>query len=481
MAQMTFVQSLVEQHCKIFSKTFSHCAINRAPMMTEDEKNAETRRNTSHAGAEASVPTSPQSERCPHSSSGPETDTLQHQDASKPSKRSKKEHVKRPMNAFMVWSVSQRKLLSKEQPKLHNTELSKKLGQMWKSLTEEEKQHFKQQADLIKSQHREKYPDYKYRPKRRKVPKLKAPPHECRPLVGSEEGSSTSSDSPRMPLTDDLILRSNCNPHPQMSPMNAAVPWYRWDQAFPASAASSTGLGYQLVQQSSEYPVCSMGYPTCSSSLEYCSMANQVSWPPQPSSPNIIDYQQQLPPPYRGPTTSTCAMSDYHTSSSFQENHSSFDVRKPAGTCSPEAYYCDTSALPPNRMVPFEECPCPGQCSIPSGVYHFAGSFKSEQAAEHLAKVQEFDSELAAVDGSFVDFPVAPNFAHSKPEIRLQSDGVALASPPTPPISPQVASSLHTIPQHPAANVYHSDAHAVMVNCSSTTGLGLGLQYSSYT
>ena len=450
-------------------------------MMTEDEKNTEARSKTSHAGAAAGVAAaSPRAERYHHYSSGPETDTQQHQDATKPSKRSKKEHVKRPMNAFMVWSVSQRKLLSKEQPKLHNTELSKKLGQMWKSLTEEEKQHFKEQADLIKSQHREKYPDYKYRPKRRKVPKLKAQPHECRPLVVSEEGSSTSSDSPRMPLTDDLILRSSCtpHPHPQMSPMNAGGPWYRWDQTFSVSAASSPGLqGYQLVQQSPEYPASSMGYPTGSGSLEYCSVATQGSWPAQPTSPNIIDYQQP-PPPYRGSSATTCAVSDYHNSPSFQETHSSFDVQKSAGTCSPDAYYCDTSALPPTRMVTFEECQCPGQCSVTSGAYHFAGSFKSEQTVQHLVRAQDFDSELAVVDGSLVDFPVAPNFAHTKPaaEIQLQADAVALASPPTPPISPQVASSLHSIP----TNSYHSDVPAVMVNCGATPGL-LGLHYPPYS
>lgn len=443
-------------------------------MMTEDDRNTETRDKTSHAGA--GVPASPQDDRYRHYSSGPETDTQHHQDTSKPSKRNKKEHVKRPMNAFMVWSVSQRKLLSKEQPKLHNTELSKKLGQMWKSLTEEEKQHFKEQADLIKSQHREKYPDYKYRPKRRKVPKLKAQQHECRPLVVSEEGSSTSSDSPRMPLTDDLILRSNCKPHPQqISPMNAAAPWYRWDQAFPASASSSPGLGYQLVQQSSEYPASSMGYPTGSGSLEYCSVAGQGSWPAPTTSPSILDYQQP-PPLYRGSPATTCTVNDYHKSPTFQETHTScsFEVQKPAGTCSPDAYYCDTSVLPPNQMVTFEECQCPGQCSVASGSYHFASPFKSEQVVERLVRVQEFDSELAVVDGSFVDFPVAPTFAHSKPEVRLQTD--AVTSPPTPPISPQVASSLHSIP----TNAYHSDVQTVMVNCG-TPGLGLGLQYPPYS
>ncbi|KAF7279714.1 hypothetical protein GWI33_006815 [Rhynchophorus ferrugineus] len=98
------------------------------------------------------------------------------------------ERVKRPMNAFMIWSTGERRKILQKNPKIHNSEISKWLGAKWRSFSEIEKRPFIDEAKRLYAIHLRENPNYKYRPRRKK-----ATQNELSPILPSSHSDTATS------------------------------------------------------------------------------------------------------------------------------------------------------------------------------------------------------------------------------------------------------------------------------------------------
>uniref|UniRef100_A0A1I7VFV5 HMG box family protein n=1 Tax=Loa loa TaxID=7209 RepID=A0A1I7VFV5_LOALO len=83
-------------------------------------------------------------------------------------KKAVRQHIRRPMNAFMIFSKRHRPLVHEKYPNRDNRTVSKILGEWWYALGPEEKQKYHDLATQVKEAHFRAHPDWKWCSRERK-------------------------------------------------------------------------------------------------------------------------------------------------------------------------------------------------------------------------------------------------------------------------------------------------------------------------
>ncbi|CAD6193331.1 unnamed protein product [Caenorhabditis auriculariae] len=214
------------------------------------------------------------------------------------------DHIRRPMNAFMIFSKRHRPLVHQKYPNRDNRTVSKILGEWWYALGTDEKAEYHKLATQVKEAHFKAHPEWKWSNKEKKrTDSTASTPAVCTPnkstVFDFEMGNA---DDLARACMDGSALLSPITPLTPMTPMTPVTgfrPFIRPEQqaaglrASPGDFGASMGLpSPALVNGLSAFLPPNVGLPS-SSQLNAAFDVNALHRATLTAQPNYTNFFEQ--------------------------------------------------------------------------------------------------------------------------------------------------------------------------------------------